>query len=125
MEHLALKYNSSLEEFCNKLCSQHNFTQFKFDHENETEWGVSHYENLIINISRPYEEGTLQEWDSSVPDNCNFGISVTSNKKIKQDSIDLLGNLLAKTFKTVVYHHRTHIRPCKNKKREGFYKNVP
>jgi len=44
--------------------------------DNETEWGIAETQDTQYNISRPYEVGSLQEWDDTVPDGCNFGISL-------------------------------------------------
>ncbi len=77
MEHLAIHSQLDLTDFCRKLSILLNLPDFRFDSENETEWGEAKNEYLIINVSRPYEKGTLQEWDNTVPAGCNFGISIT------------------------------------------------
>ncbi len=90
---------------------------FVFDYENETEWGESQKVNLTINVSRPFEIGTLQEWDDTVPDKCNFGISITK-ENIDLNEIRRIGQLIADEFGSTVYYHRTWIEPGKNIKRE-------
>ena len=77
MEHLAIYSPLNLKGFCNKLKIILNMPDFEFDYENETEWGESQKNNLTINVSRPYEIGKLQEWDDTVPRECNFEISIT------------------------------------------------
>ena len=87
----------------------------KYDFENETEWLTIDVGGLNYNISRPYEEGTLQEWDDTTPQGCNFGIvlsihkdnpSVLDNAWVDKTVADICGQL-ARTFNTTVYHHRT------------------
>lgn len=87
----------------------------EYDYENETEWLTVDADRLNYNISRPYEEGTLQEWDDTTPEGCNFGIVLSIHK----DHPSVLDNIwvdktvadicerLSKTFNTPVYHHRT------------------
>ena len=125
MEHLSLKHNSSLLSFCESLSKQLNNSTFKFDRENETEWAITNHLGLSINVSRPFEEGILQEWDDTVPADCNFGITISSNNTITKPQLDHIGNLISNTFNTKVFHHRTHISPSNNKKRENVYNNVP
>ncbi|WP_431166963.1 hypothetical protein [Tenacibaculum halocynthiae] len=50
-----------MEDFCSKLKIILDLSDFKFDYENETEWGVSQKDGLTINVSRPFEIGTLQK----------------------------------------------------------------
>jgi len=74
-------------------------------------------DNLTINVSRPFEIGTLQKWDDTVPDNCNFGISITK-KKVQLNEVKEIGQLIANEFKATVHYHRTWVKPGKNIKRE-------
>ena len=76
MEHLAVDCPLSLQEFCSAMQQRLNLSKFEFDFENETEWGLVESEGIEYNVSRPYERGTLQEWDETVPAGCNFGISL-------------------------------------------------
>ena len=117
MEHLAIHSQLNLTDFCRKLSILLNLPDFQFDSENETEWGEAKSEYLIINVSRPYEKGTLQEWDDTVPAGCNFGISITK-KSIELNEIIRIGKLIANEFKSSVYYHRTWVEPGNNIKRE-------
>lgn len=90
---------------------------FVFDYENESEWGESKKGDLTINVSRPFKIGTLQEWDDTVPDKCNFGISIT-NENIDLNEVRRIGQLIADEFRSTVYYHRTWTEPGKNIKRE-------
>ena len=116
MEHLALYSGLNLKDFCSRLTYLLDLQDFEFDSENETEWGKSQKDGFIINISRPFEIGTLQNWDDSVPDKCNFGISI-DEKNIDLTKVKDIGQLIADELKTSVYHHRTWIEPGKNIKR--------
>ena len=87
-----------------------------FDSENETEWGVIEFENIEYDVSRPFEKGTLQEWDYSTPTDCNYGItlvihknhpSANDSKWVTDNLVAYVANCLASTFRTPVYYHRT------------------
>ncbi|MCF7559002.1 hypothetical protein L3X39_00005 [Sabulilitoribacter multivorans] len=117
MEHLALHTDLILETFCRRVAGTLATTDFQFDHENETEWGEAKTETFSINISKPYEKGVLQQWDSTVPEGCNVGISVTGLTDLPLD-IETIGRQIADEFNTSVFHHRTWLEPGKNLKRE-------
>ncbi len=70
LHHLALFSSLSLEEFCAKFTAAFGLPKIDFDFENETEWGSVEFMDIGYNISRPFEKGVLQEWDSSVPIGC-------------------------------------------------------
>lgn len=125
MEHLAINSNLSLLDFCKRLSALLDLPSFEFDSENETEWGKSEKGDLIINVSRPYQKGTLQEWDDTVPEGCNFGISVIK-QNIDVAEIKRFSKLIADEFKSSVYYHRTWLEPGKNIKRniETSYNNT-
>ena len=112
MEHLALFANIELKEFCKRFISVLGLPQMKFDYENETEWGDVEHNGIGYNVSKPYKKGMLQEWDSSTPESCNFGICLIFGKgifteKIKSEIIQKTGDKLAKEFATTVTYHRT------------------
>lgn len=117
MEYLSLYSNLNLKDFCSRLTIIIGMPEFEFDYENETEWGESKNDDLIINVSRPFEMGTLQEWDDTVPDGCNFLISI-AKPKIKLGEIEKIGILMTDEYKATVYYHRTWLGPGKNIKRE-------
>ena len=76
MNHIAVQAPLSLRDFCSRFCQILNLPGCEFGFEDATEWGLVEVNNIEYNISRPYEEGTLQEWDDTVPVGCNFGISL-------------------------------------------------
>jgi len=117
MEHLALYSELNLIDFCKRISDLIELPEFVFDYENENEWGESKKDDLQINISKPYEIGTLQDWDATVPEGCNFGITI-KKPKIKQREIEKIGGLIANEFKTSVYYHRTWLDQGRNIKRE-------
>lgn len=80
-EHIAFKSELSLKDFMDNLCKEIHLFDIKYDYENETEWYIAYdIDNIEVNISRPYEENTLNEWDNSVPLGYNFGISLISSR---------------------------------------------
>jgi hypothetical protein len=119
MEHLATDSPLSLREFCAGMQRQLGLPDFAFDAENETEWGLVVREGVEYNVSRPYERGTLEEWDGSVPVGCNFGVTlkVSHECPANQDTAWSLTNLvppiaqgLADFLGRRVYHHRTWVK---------------
>ena len=119
MEHLAVKAPLSLQEFCDLMKAGLGLPDFEFDFENETEWGLVEVSGIEYNVSRPYESGTLEEWDGTVPVGCNFGITLmvagdtTPVAVIEHDSdvlAEFVGQKLADALGRKVYHHRTWIR---------------
>ncbi|MET3193773.1 hypothetical protein [Bacillus sp. OAE603] len=115
MEHIAFYSPLSLEEFGNKLQNLLPLDFIKNDFENETEWLIYHYNNSYeVNITRPYEEGTLQEWDDTVPPKCNFGFTIIG---INENSIcncefvldiilPMFINAIEKIINGKAYYHR-------------------
>ncbi len=111
-EHFALFANIELKEFCKRFISVLGLPQMEFDYENETEWCDVKHNGIEYNVSRPYKKGTLHEWDSSVPESCNFGICLMFEKgifteKIKSEIIQKIGITLAKEFNVNIVYHRT------------------
>jgi hypothetical protein len=130
MEHLAVDCPLSLEEFCSRVKRRFELPDFEFDWENETEWGLVECEGIEYNVSHPFERGTLQEWDESVPAGCNFAItlSVSQERPPEQDvegsSAELVPNIgqaLADLFERQVYHHRTWLGAGKNLTRKQIF----
>ena len=96
-----------------------------YDFENEAEWYEVKSNKIHYNISKPYRKGTLTEWDSTVPENRNFGISfgiLNDNTSFEMIEINRIGNLLSTDFKTNVFYHRTWVGIGKNKKRNLIFK---
>jgi hypothetical protein len=118
LEHLAVDCPLSLLQFCDEMQRRFGLPDFEFNFENETEWGQVEHNSIEFNVSRPYERGTLEEWDGSVPVGCNFGITLM----LAQDSppghdaewssaelVPRIGQGLADLLGRRVYHHRTWV----------------
>ncbi len=115
LEHICLKSDLDLHPFGEKFVTALSLPKMEYDFENETEWLTINAGEFNYNISRPYEEGTLQEWDDTAPQGCNFGIALSiyknnplvhNNAWFDKTVADICGQL-ARTFNTTVYHHRT------------------
>lgn len=105
---------------------------FEFDCENMTEWGSIETEGglLGVNVSRPYERGTLHEWDPSVPMGCNFGISLVVSKEAPEswthqwaaaELVPRYAQEIADLAGAEVYYHRTWFGPGQNVMRDGVF----
>ena len=77
-EHLAFHAELDLEPLCGVIRAALDLPPFEFGSENETEWGLCVLDRVEYNVSMPYEDGTLQAWDDTVPDGCNVGIRMAS-----------------------------------------------
>jgi len=115
---MALRSELDLKKFCEKFVTVLGLPPMSYDSENETEWGNVDHNGIDYNVSRPYEEGTLQQWDDTTPIGCNFGVTVSIRKKnpfadndkwIFDNLIAKICNRLANAFNTSVYYHRTQI----------------
>lgn len=79
-EHLTFNSDLTLMECIELLRKSLSLDEFQFDYENENNWGWTYDEDRIeINVSKPFEENKLSEWDPTVPKGCNFGVSLMSN----------------------------------------------
>ena len=115
LEHITLKSDLDLLTFGKKFQTALTLPTMEHDYENETEWLDIGHNEINYNISRPYKEGTLQEWDDTTPEGCNFGIVLGIHKNhphvLDNSWVDnMVGNVcrqLARAFNTTVYHHRT------------------
>jgi hypothetical protein len=123
IEHLALEIPISLRAFCECCRKILDLPDFTYDSDNETEWGIAQLQDCEFNVSRPYELGTLQEWDDSVPDGCNTGISliVDDSHPHGHDHHWAFSHLvaphaqrLANEFNILVHFHRTWFGPGNN-----------
>ncbi|MDQ0890248.1 hypothetical protein QFZ81_005336 [Paenibacillus sp. V4I9] len=119
-EHLSFNSDFTLVDFIQLLRKSLSLDEFQFDYENENNWGWTYDEDRIeINVSKPFEEDKLYEWDSTVPRGCNFGISLMSNDsnfnydphKYHHDFV--INKLITKYIsaiehitKTKIYYHR-------------------
>ncbi|MBK9248235.1 MAG: hypothetical protein IPM69_09030 [Ignavibacteria bacterium] len=119
LEHISLKSDLDLLAFGEKFETVLSLPKMEYDYENETEWLNIHVDRLSYNISRPYEEGTLQEWDDTTPEGCNIGIvlCIHNDHPLALDNdwvnktVSTICELLSSTFNSKVYHHRTLILP--------------
>jgi hypothetical protein len=115
LEHVCLRSDLDLQTFGEQFQQALTLPTMKHDYENETEWLEIDRDGVNYNISRPYQEGTLQEWDDTTPVGCNFGIVLSLHKDhpFVHDNIwvdNMVANVcrhIAMTFNAVVYHHRT------------------
>lgn len=116
MEHLAVAAPLTLREFCGRCRQILDLPEFRYDFENETEWGIAETQDTQYNISRPFELGTLQEWDDTVPDACNFGISLIlfrthpsahNHDWAVKHLVTPVAQEIANEFNVPVHYHRT------------------
>jgi hypothetical protein len=115
-EHLAVRTDRSLREICSRLEAALRTSPFEFDHENETEWGIAKYGALEINVSRPFEKGTLKKWDDSVPEGFDVGVSICVPPNADAPSIDGMDEIartIASALSAEVVHHRTWTNPSR------------
>lgn len=128
IEHLSVDCLLSLEEFCLGMQRQFGLSDFEYDNENEWGWVVE--AGIEYNVSRPYERGTLEQWDNSVPAGCNVAISLTAFKDCSPgqdpdwDSAELVervGQGIADLLQKRVYHHRTWLRAGENISRDRVF----
>ncbi len=124
-EHITFKSELSLKDFMDILCKEIPLFNVKYEYENETEWYTAcDVDNIEVNISRPYEENTLNEWDNSVPEGYNFGISLINSKRdfvyceLKYNENYVLAVLIPKYIKIIQkitnheakYHRGNYLR---------------
>ena len=115
IEHLALRSDLGLNDVCQHLASDLGLQPFQFDSENETEWGSVEVDGVEVNVSKPYEVGTLQRWDSTTPRACNFGILLiiatghpvySDHERAVEGLVPSYAQGIADALMTDVYHHR-------------------
>jgi hypothetical protein len=116
VERLAFHSELGIEPLCAAIQRALALPPFQFDAENETAWGACHHDGVEYNISMPYEDGTLQEWDETVPGGCNVGLSllIDDDHPRAGDPGWLVGTLvrsvgerLAAALGRTLVHHRT------------------
>jgi hypothetical protein len=130
-EHFAFRSARPIAELCKAIGDGLALPEFAFDSENETEWGCVVHDGLEYNVSRPYHDGTLKQWDPSVPTDCNVGItiSVANARPHPQDAqescaelVPHVGQALADLMLVPVYHHRTWLGPGENVARADLFR---
>ncbi len=86
-------------------------------------------ENVEYNVSRPYQVGTLQSWDDSVPAGCNFGISLIllrghlhpNHEWALENLVHPVAQAIADEFVVPVHYHRTWLGVGRNVARNGLF----
>jgi hypothetical protein len=115
-EHLAFQSELDLESLCAKVRIVLDLPPFEFGEENATEWGSVTRDGVEYNVSMPYEDGTLQEWDATVPPECNVGLTLLVSREHPRagDREWIIGTLvrdvgarLAAGLGREIVHHRT------------------
>lgn len=127
MEHLTLSTPMDIDETCACVRDALGLPPMLMDAENETSWGWVVVDGIEYNVSRPYEPGTLQRWDDTVPPGCDVGITVifkpdhprladlaALERWIATDLIPDVARKLAAAFGTSVHYHRTWLGPGQN-----------
>jgi hypothetical protein len=115
-EHLAFHSELELEALCAEIRRLLGLPPFELDAEDATAWGLSTHEGVEYNVSMPYEEGTLQAWDATVPPGCNVGLTLLVSRAHPHagDREWIIGTLvrdvgarLAAGLGRQLVHHRT------------------
>lgn len=117
LEHVCLQHQLDLHSFGEKFRAVFSLPSMEYDYENETKWLTIDKDGINYNISKPYKDGTLQEWDDTTPRGCNIGIVISKhNEHIFVDDNQWVNHFvadackkLAQNFNTTVYHHRSFI----------------
>ena len=117
LERVCLKSDLNLPGFGEKFQNVLAVPKMEYDNESEAEWLEIDVDGFNYNISRPYKVGTLQEWDDTTPEGCNFGIDISIHKDHPsvldntwvEDRVATVCKQLATAFNTTVYHHRSFI----------------
>lgn len=112
MEHLAFASPLNLKECCHQIRDEFHLPEFSFDSENATEWGLVTLDHIQYNISRPFNAGTLQSWDSSTPEGCNFGLTyIIFNEHPMAGNhewaLNAIVRRLSRRIETTIHYHRT------------------
>jgi hypothetical protein len=117
VEALACATDLALDDVVSSLGEHVPFDSFDFDAENETEWASAELDWGQLNISRPYETGTLYEWDESTPEGATVAIllmlarprdgDVAAQAEQGASLARRWGQWLADALGCEVVHHRT------------------
>src|SRR5262245_21797893 len=118
LEHLAFHSDRDLEPLCEQIRAALDLPPFEFGSENETEWGLVVVDGVEYNVSMPYEDGTLQKWDDTVPDWCDAGMSLFVAKDhpragdpawVVTALVRAVGERLAAALDRPIVYHRTSL----------------
>jgi hypothetical protein len=88
VEHLAFHSELDLRRLCARIRDTLDLPDLEFDSENATEWGLCDHAGVQYNVSIPYEDGTLQQWDDTVPGWCSVGMTLLvdrSHPRVRHD----------------------------------------
>jgi hypothetical protein len=91
-----------------EICDAVALADLISDAENDTQFAQGWIGEIAINISVPYEDGKLHEWDATCPKDANVGISIVVPKGHDADTATIAGAIEAK-LGTTLFHHRTHV----------------
>jgi len=136
MEHLAVAAPASLRDFCHILRREYALPAFCFDglhsaslhvalfsldHE-QSECGFVEKDGIEYNITRypsqPFTPEILQIRDTTVPDECNFGIALVVSNECPEEAnvawgaselVPRVAQKLANVLGQEVHHHRTSL----------------
>ena len=117
-ENLAFLSDRDLEPLCEAIRAALDLPPFAFGSENATEWGLVVVDGVEYNVSMPYEAGTLQEWDDTVPSWCNAGMTLLVAKDhpraadpewVVTTLVRGVGERLATALDRPIVHHRTSL----------------
>ncbi|MFC8683550.1 hypothetical protein [Brevibacillus porteri] len=79
-EHISFYSNMDLTTLSNALERVLLLKPFEYDWENDNRWSWTFDQDHIqINISWPYLSESLQEWNNTVPDGCNYNLVLISD----------------------------------------------
>src|SRR5262245_39912891 len=118
IEHLAFHSDRDLEPLCASVRAALDLPPFEFGSENQTEWGLVVVDGVEYNVSMPYDDGTLQAWDDTVPDWCNVGMSLLVAKDhpcagdpawVVTTLVRGVGECLAAALNRPIAYHRTSL----------------
>jgi len=110
-EHLALRTNLGFAELLAALQAALGLGAFLVDAENETEFAEAWTETVAINVSMPYEDGTLHAWDPSCPIDCNAGITICVPHGVREtdELVRTIATAMASALHVPIVHHRTRV----------------
>jgi hypothetical protein len=79
-DHAYLHSALDLEEFCDRLRARLKLPEFRFESENENEWGYAEDAEILVHVSHAYERDTYHAWQ---PERCPLGCDYWIELKVK------------------------------------------
>lgn len=115
LEHITFKSELDLFVFGKTFQEVFHLPPLKLDYDNGVEWLSADHDQITYDLTKSNEEGLLQLWDNSVPEESNFGLVLLFHQNHTHalddnwvdNMIAIKCRQLATVFHTVVYHHRT------------------